>query len=72
MIYNLIDWYGLPHKVEIPDGTTEVAGVIVSGDEVLVWPVYRDPQWEKRVYDNLDGHFYKKLVDGVWEDVEEE
>lgn len=72
MQYELLDWAGQPHNVNIPDGTTEVAGVYVSGDEVLVYPVYRDPMEDDRTDDFLDGHFHKRLVDGTWVDVEEE
>jgi len=74
MKYKLNDWAGKAHTVEIPDGTTEVAGVVITGDEILVYPVFRDPmQWD-RLYDDLEGSFHKRLVPGrnAWIDVQEE
>jgi hypothetical protein len=71
MKYKLNDWAGKAHTVKIPDGTTEVAGVVVSGDEILVYPVFRDPMQYDRINDNLEGSFHKRLVDGLWIDKEE-
>ena len=68
MKININDWEGCPHEVIVPDGTTEIAGVINSGDEVLVYPVYEDPMFSDRVYDHLEGGFCRVLVDGVWKD----
>lgn len=72
MKYKLNDWAGKAHTVNIPDGTTEVAGVVVSGDEILVYPVFRDPMQYDRMIDNLEGSFHKMLVDGTWIDVEDQ
>lgn len=66
MIINLYDWRNYPHEVDIPDGTTEIAGVVISGDEVLVYPVYRDPMFLDRFNDMLDGGFCRVLIDGEW------
>ena len=58
--------------MDIPDGTKEVAGVIVSGDEILVYPVYRDPMCMLRMNDYLEGSFYYVLDDsGAWIDKED-
>lgn len=43
MTYDIARWDGKTYKVDLPEGTTEIAGVIVSGDEILVWPTYCDP-----------------------------
>lgn len=74
MKYKLNDWAGKAHTVEIPDGITEVAGVVVSGDEILVYPVFRDPMQDDRMNDYLEGSFHKRLVPGrnAWIDVQED
>ena len=64
-IYDRIKY---PHAVMVPDGTTEIAGVVISGDEVLVYPVYADPMFSERFADDLEGGFCRILVNGVWED----
>lgn len=55
--------------VDIPDGTTVIAGIFLSGDEVLIFPVYRDPMRDVRDFDFFDGSFVRKLVDGKWVDL---
>lgn len=57
-------------KVPLPDGVTEVAGVIISGDEILVWPVHSDPEGYNRIYDSYEGPFYKVPKDGEWVEVD--
>ncbi len=59
-------------SVDIPDGTTVIAGIVLSGDEVLIFPVYRDPMVDARVDDFFEGSFVRKLVDGKWEDLTDE
>ena len=68
MKVTIYDYNRYPHEVEVPDGTTEIAGVVISGDEVLVYPVYADPMWMHRAGDFLDGGFCRILDDGVWKD----
>ena len=68
MKVTIYDFRKYPNEVEVPDGTTEIAGVVVSGDEVLVYPVYADPMWANRCVDALDGGFCRILEDGVWKD----
>lgn len=58
--------------VEIPDNTTIIAGVILTGDEVLIFPVYRDPMLKHRLDDFFDGSFVRKLVDGKWVDLDDD
>ena len=54
--------------VQLPDGTTEVAGVVITGDEVLVYPVFCDPMGCYRIDDFFDGAFCKVYKDGKWAD----
>lgn len=68
MKVTIYDYRLHPYEVEVPDGTTEIAGVIISGDEVLVYPVYADSMWAARCDDILDGGFCRILEDGVWKD----
>ena len=71
MDFYLEKWDHSSTKIELPDGTTEVAGVIISGDEVLVWPVYCDPQRVNRTTDFFEGQFCRVLKDGRWVDKED-
>lgn len=66
MTYDLARWDGKTYKVDLPEGTTEIAGVIVSGDEILVWPIYCDPWEDERVEDFYEGGWHKTLKDGSW------
>ena len=59
------------HKVEIPDGTKEIAGVIISGDEILVYPCFCDPEYATRIDDFFDGAFWRVWIDGIWVDKED-
>lgn len=56
------------YKVEIPDGTKEIAGVIISGDEILIYPVFCDPEEWNRIDDFFDGAFCRVWKDGEWVD----
>lgn len=62
----LKDHGGGCHYVELPPGTIEVCGVTVSGDEILIWPVYYDPMWRLRFNDCLDGPFHRVFENGKW------
>lgn len=42
MNIGLLDWSGKKHTVEIPDNTEEVTIKLVSGDMILLKPVYFD------------------------------
>ena len=61
----------ISYKVEIPDGTKEIAGVIISGDEILVYPRYCDPEYIHRSVDFFDGAFCRVWKDGEWVDKED-
>ena len=71
MDFYLRSWDGSSTKVALPDGTKEVAGVIVSGDEILVYPCYCDPNMDSRTSDFLDGSFCRIWKDGEWVDKED-
>ena len=66
MTYDIARWDGKTYKVDLPEGTTEIAGVIVSGDEILVWPSYCDPWGDERVEDFYEGGWRKTLKEGRW------
>lgn len=68
MEIRLRDCLGRYHTVEIPEGTQEVVGIILSGDEVLIYPVLCDPMWEYRDMDFYDGPFCRVFVDGEWKE----
>ena len=70
MTFTLHDYMGYPHELELPEGTTKVIGIIISGDEILIYPVYCDPMWSMRDGDALDGSFCRVYEDGEWKDVE--
>ena len=71
MTIMLRDYANQPHEVELPEGTTMVVGItIVTGDEILIYPVYCDPTWKHRVTDSLDGSFCRVYENGEWKDVE--
>ena len=71
MKFYLKNAFGVSKEIEIPDGTTEVAGVILSGDEILIYPCFCDPERYDRSMDFLEGAFCKILKDGQWVDKED-
>lgn len=42
--------------VDIPDNTTEIAVIDISGDIVMVYPVFYDTGYENRINDCFNGH----------------
>lgn len=50
-------------KVDIPDNTTEIAVIEISGDEVLVYPVLYDTGYGSRTNDFIDGHKIFRVSD---------
>lgn len=64
----LENWCHKKRKVEIPDGTKEIAGVIISGDEILVYPLFCDPEAYKRTLEFFEGSFCRVWQDGKWVD----
>lgn len=42
--------------VDVPDNTTEIAVIEISGDQVLVYPVFYDTGYETRIDDYFDDH----------------
>ena len=56
--------------VDLPEGVTEVSGVIISGDEILVYPVFCDPMYIHRIDDYFDGCFRKRWNGKEWESID--
>lgn len=71
MICYLKRWDNASREVEIPDGTKEIAGAIITGDEVLIYPCFCDPEGPGRLRDFFDGAFCRVWKDGVWVDKED-
>ena len=67
----ILKTYDREIPVELPKGTKEIAGVVISGDEVIVYPVFCDPMGYYRDIDQLDGSFCKVYKDGEWVDKED-
>lgn len=63
---------GHSRLVKLPEDTREIAGVVVSGDEVLVYPFFCDPWDEYRIDDYLEGSFLRVWKEGEWIDKEDE
>lgn len=42
--------------VEVPDNTTEIAVINISGDQIMVYPVFYDTGGFNRIDDYLNGH----------------
>ena len=68
MEIRLKDYQGNYHTVELPEGTKEVVGIILSSDEVLISPVYCDPMRLRRELDFFDGTFCRVFENGKWQD----
>lgn len=62
----LENWCHKKRKVEIPDGTKEIAGVIISGDEILVYPLFVIRRHTTGQGNSLMGHSagYGKMGNG--------
>ena len=60
MIIQLLDYLGKKHPVEIPDDTQELHIQIISGDMVLLEPIYFDTGKCSRSYDFNDGEYFIK------------
>lgn len=57
MIIQLLDYTGKKHPVEIPDDTKELYIQIISGDMVLIDPVYYDTGKDSRNINFFDGDY---------------
>lgn len=42
--------------VNVPDNTTEIAVIDISGDQIMVYPVFYDTGYENRINDCFNGH----------------
>lgn len=54
MVALLKEYSGDVHKVKIPDETQVIAGIVVSGDMVMIYPVYYDSDTHCRFDDYLE------------------
>lgn len=57
MNIDLLDWSGKKHSVEIPDDTEEVIIKLVTGDMILLDPVYFDTGLGTRILNFYDGEY---------------
>lgn len=57
MKIRLLNWNSKEHWVDIPDDTTHITGVVMSGDHVLIYPVKYDTAQGSRMADCYDGSF---------------
>lgn len=55
MIAILKDFADDLHEVEIPDDTQVIAGITLSGDMVMIYPIYFDSDDAGRWQDFFDG-----------------
>lgn len=56
MTITLLDYAARSYKVEIPDDTEYISGIVVSGDQILEYPHHFDTG-VKRMMDFYDGSF---------------
>lgn len=57
MIIQLLDYLGKKHPVETPDDTKELYIQIISGDMVLIDPMYYDTGKDSRNINFFDGEY---------------
>lgn len=57
MVIQLLDYTGKKHLVAIPDDTKELHIQIISGDMVLLDPVYYDTGKDSRIMHFYDGEY---------------
>ena len=62
MKIRLLDWQGHSCYVEVPEDTDKIRGIILSGDMIMLEPLYRDSSRD-RVYDYYDGYFVVERKD---------
>lgn len=49
--------------VEVPDNTTEIAVINISGDQIMVYPVFYDTGYENRINDCFNDHKIFRVAD---------
>lgn len=52
----LRDYRKIISLVDVPDNTTEIAVINISGDQVMVYPVFYDTGYKNRIDDYFDGY----------------
>ncbi len=57
MIIQLLDYSGKKYPVDVPDNTQEIFIRVISGDMVLLEPIYFDTGKDTRAFSFLDGKY---------------
>ena len=60
MIIQLLDYKGKKFPIEVPDNTQKLHIKIISGDMILLEPIYFDTRKDSRSYDFNDGEYFIK------------
>lgn len=60
MTIQLLDYKGKKFLIEVPDNTQELHIKIISGDMILLEPIYFDTGKDSRSYDFNDGEYFIK------------
>ena len=60
MIIQLLDYKGKKFPIEVTDNTQELHIKIISGDMILLEPIYFDTGKDSRSYDFNDGEYFIK------------
>ena len=63
MVIQLLDYSGKKYSVKIPDNTQELHIQIISGDMVLLSPIYYDTGQNSRTINFYDGDYFVKKKD---------
>ena len=73
MIALLKECSGKIHKVEIPDETQVIVGIVVSGDMIMIYPAYFDSDTHYRFDDYLEDSWSieRKDFDSIKTDIGE-
>ena len=63
MVIQLLDYSGKKYSVKIPDDTKELHIQIISGDMVLLSPIYYDTGQNSRTINFYDGDYFVEKKD---------
>ena len=63
MVIQLLDYSGKKYSVKIPDDTQELHIQIISGDMVLLSPIYYDTGQNSRTINFYDGDYFVEKKD---------
>ena len=59
----LLDFDGKAFWQELPADTKEVAGIVLTGDMILVYPLFSDPAWPSRMADHFEAYWKFSAAD---------